>query len=47
MAINKNAELRKELRIPDGFNPLLSIAFGYGDNPNEKSKEHKIITNKT
>lgn len=44
--VNANDELRKALAIPDGFNPLLSMALGYAADPDEAVKEHKISMNR-
>ena len=44
-AIENNDELKNVLRIPEGFKPLLAVAFGYGseDTP---VKEHTISINR-
>jgi nitroreductase len=46
MAVRSNDELRKALAIPDGFNPLLSVALGYTAVPDEIAKEHKLSINR-
>lgn len=46
VAVQRNDALRKALAIPDGFNPLLALALGYGANPDETVKEHKISMNR-
>lgn len=46
MAVRAKDELRVDLGIPDGFNPLLSIALGYAAVPDEPVKEHKIAVNR-
>lgn len=44
--VTANDELRKALAIPDGFNPILSMALGYAAYPDEAVKEHKISMNR-
>lgn len=43
--ISKNAEISKAVHIPDGFNPVLCISFGYGAEVNEP-KNHEIMMNR-
>lgn len=43
--ISKNSEINKAVHIPDDFNPILCISFGYGVEVN-KPKNHKIMTNR-
>ena len=39
--IAQNAEMMKELGIPEGFKPALGAFFGYAEN-DEPAKEHSI-----
>ena len=43
--ISKNTEISNAIHIPDNFNPILCISFGYGVEVNEP-KNHKIMTNR-
>ena len=43
--MSKNEEIRKAVHIPNGFNPILCISFGYGVEVN-KPKTHEIMTNR-
>lgn len=44
-AISQDAELMKELGIPEGLSPLVGAFFGYGVN-DEPAKEHTIQVNR-
>lgn len=43
--ISKDAAIRSTINIPDGFNPILCISFGYGNEKNQ-AKNHEIATNR-
>lgn len=43
--ISQNEEIRNAVHIPEGFNPILCISFGYGVEVN-KPKSHEIMTNR-
>lgn len=43
--ISENEEIRKAVNIPEDFNPVLCISFGYGTE-NNRPKKHKITTNR-
>ena len=45
-AVRSNDELRKELGIPDGFNPVLNIVLGYAAIPDDTKQEHEISMNR-
>lgn len=42
MAVNTDTQLRKALAIPDGFNPISSIALGYAVTPDDTEKALKV-----
>ena len=44
-ALAGNAELSKLVGIPEGFNPVLGVVFGYASEETAV-KEHKITVNK-
>ncbi len=44
-AISKNNSLKRDLEIPEGFEPLLAVAFGYGTD-DAPAKEHIISVNR-
>ena len=46
LAVQKNADLRKALAIPEGFEPVLSVALGYAQTPGAPAKEHTIAINR-
>ena len=43
--ISKGTEIRNAIHIPDDFNPILCISFGYGTEIS-KPKNHGITTNR-
>ena len=43
--ISKDTVIRSVVGIPDGFNPVLCISFGYGNEKN-KARNHEITTNR-
>lgn len=42
MAVSMDGQLQKALAIPEGFNPIGSIALGYAATPDETEKEMNI-----
>ena len=43
--ISKDTTIRSAVNIPDGFNPVLCISFGYGAEENTP-KRHEIVNNR-
>ena len=43
--ISKDTAIRNAIHIPDDFNPILCISFGYGTNTN-KPQSHEITINR-
>ncbi len=46
VVISKETAIRSAVNIPDGFNPVLCISFGYGAEENTP-KRHEIPSNRT